>query len=81
MQNFTMIELTSKADGRAEALKEADKHLRELSYIKSGCGEWIETHDEHIRAYERAKVLDEVIKTLGNDYWNIAKIQQMKEQK
>lgn len=33
------------------------------------------------RADERAKVLDEVIKTLGNDYWSIAKIEQLKEQK
>lgn len=37
--------------------------------------------EEKIRADERQKVLDEVIKTLGNDYWNIAKIEQLKEQK
>lgn len=36
--------------------------------------------EEDIRADERAKVLEEVIKTLGNDYWNIAKIQELKEQ-
>lgn len=36
---------------------------------------------KEIAKNERAKVIDEVIKTLGNDYWNIAKIQQLKEQK
>lgn len=35
----------------------------------------IEEHDAKVRADEREKVLKEVIETLGNDYWNIAKIQ------
>lgn len=37
--------------------------------------------DSDGRYFERANVIDEVITTLGNDYWNIAKIQQLKEQK
>lgn len=45
--------------------------------INDIANQWLEEHDKQIRA----EMLEEVIKTLGNDYWNIAKIQQLKEWK
>lgn len=51
-------------DERKNVLDEVDKYLRELSDIKSGCGEWIEKHDEKIRADERAKIVDKFNKEL-----------------
>lgn len=66
-EGLTNAYLLGKYEGEKEgynkAVNEVDKYLRELSDIKSGCGEWIETHDEHIRA----KALDEIIKVLAED--------------
>lgn len=58
----------ARADERKKVLEEVDKYLRELSDIKSGCGEWIEEYDEQVRADEKEKVLEEVWGAFNNEW-------------
>lgn len=63
-----------RSDERAKVLDEVDKYLRELSDIKSGCGEWIEHHDAELMRRTREQEMNFVerkCKELGIDYIQI----------
>lgn len=75
-----------RTDERAKVLDEVDKYLRELSDIKSGCGEWIEHHDAKVRAdvideFSRA-INSRLLRFVPTDYDDILFIaKQLKENK
>lgn len=62
---------------RADERKKAEQDFQNSDYWNDYLAKVI----ADARAEEREKVLDEVIEILGNDFWQIAKVEQLKEQK
>ena len=62
---------------RADERKKAEQEFQNSDYWNDYLAKVI----ADARVDERAKVIDEVVEILGNDFWQIAKVEQLKEQK